>query len=185
MIIFGKGWHMRTIYLVSAATVFAVILAAGSVTAKESADAKVLNRWDGTWKHHTVVKPAAWTLVGSEQPGASAGEWILGNQFQQISGHTGNTHTLEIQRFDAKSGQYHKWAFDSDGGRSFWVGAWDDNSATMTWKYVDFGLGMEGKIVNRFTGDDKYETTLVLEDSQGNVLLDIRSGHSRIGGRPE
>lgn len=176
---------MNTVYRAAAAVGFLVIVAVGSGAAEESMDANVLNRWQGTWKNHTIVKPAAWTLVGSELPGASTGEWILGNQYQQISDHTGNTQTREIQRFDAESGQYHKWAFDSEGNSSFWVGAWDENSATMTWKYVDFGLGIEGEIVNRFTGDDKYETTLVLKDSRGNVLLDIRSRHSRIGGRSE
>ena len=55
----------------------------------------------------------------------------------------------------------------------------------MTWKYVDFGLGLEGEIVNRFTGADKYETTLVLKDSQGNVLLNIVSEHTRTSGRPD
>ena len=176
---------MRTICLASAALVFAVILAAGPVAAKEALDAGVLNRWDGTWKHHTVVNPAAWSLVAGEIPGATTGAWILGGQYQQISGHTGTTETREIQRFELRSGQYQKWAFDSTGGQSFWVGAWDETSETMTWKYMDFGLGIEGKIVNRFTGADKYETTLVLKDGQGNVLLNISSEHTRTSGRPE
>ena len=185
MIIFKKGWYMRTIYLASAAIVLVVILAAGSAAAKGSADAKVLTRWDGTWKHHTVVKPAAWSPVSGEIPGATTGEWILGGQYHQISGRTGTTETREIQRFELRSGQYQKWAFDSTGGQSFWVGTWDETSETMTWKYMDFGLGMEGKIVDRFTGADRYETTLVLKDSQGNVLLNIRSKHTRFAGGPE
>ncbi len=176
---------MGTIYPASATIVLVVILAAGSAAAEGSADAKVLTRWDGTWKHHTVVKPAAWSPVSGEIPGATTGEWILGGQYHQISGRTGTTETREIQRFELRSGQYQKWAFDSTGGQSFWVGTWDETSETMTWKYMDFGLGMEGKIVNRFTGADRYETTLVLKDSQGNVLLNIRSKHTRFAGGPE
>lgn len=178
-ITFGKGWYMRTICL-AAAIVFAVILAASSGAADKSPDAGVLDRWHGDWKHHTVVKPAAWSLVGAEITGTSTARWILEDHYQQVTGNSGDWQTREIHRFDADSGQYHKWVFDSDGGHSFWVGAWDVESETMTWKYMDFGLGMKGKIVNRFSGDAKYETTLILKDSQGNLLLDIRSQHTRI-----
>lgn len=176
---------MRTSYAAVAATVFAVILAAGSGAAEESMDASVLARWHGDWKHHTVVKPAAWSLAGTELSGTSTAQWILNGHYQQVTVRSGDKQTREIHRFDADSGQYHKWVFDSDGGHSFWVGAWDGESETMTWKYMDFGLGIEGKIVNRLTGDKKYVTTLFLKDSQGNVLLDIRSQHTRIGDQHE
>ena len=55
----------------------------------------------------------------------------------------------------------------------------------MTWKYMDFGLGIEGEIVNRFTGVGEFETTLVLKDGTGNVLLDIRSKHTRLVEQPD
>ena len=177
---------MRTIYRAATAIGFAVSLAAGSGAAKESMDATALARWHGDWKHHTVFKPAAWTPVNGVMTGAATGEWILGGQYQQISSHTGKTETTrEIHRFEVSSGRYHKWAFDSEGGSSFWIGAWDDKSETMTWEYVDFGSGWEGKIVDRFAGADKYETTLVLKDGQGKVLLDLRSEHTRTAGPPE
>ena len=172
---------MRTTCLAAAVAVFVVILAAGSGAAEKSMDARVLDRWLGNWKHHVIVKPAAWSLVGVELRGTSTAEWILSGRYQQVSSMSGDKETREIHRFDADSGQFHKWAFDSDGGHSFWVGAWDGKSGTMTWKYMDFGVGVEGEIINRFTGVDKYETTLVLRDSQGNELLDIRSQHTRIG----
>jgi hypothetical protein len=49
----------------------------------------------------------------------------------------------------------------------------------MTWKYVDFGGGIEGRIVDRFINDGKYQSTLILKDRTGNVLLDIQSEHVR------
>ena len=87
--------------------------------------------------------------------------------------------TREIHRYDAGSRQYHKWTFNSDGSHSFWIGDWDEESSTMTWKYLDFGGGIEGKIVDRFIGDGKYESTVILKDRSGTVLLDIRSEHVR------
>ena len=172
--------NLYRLFVTSAAMVIATALAAGPCLSKESDGRKVLKKWDGQWKHHTVVKPAAWTLVGAELSGASTAHWILNGQFQQVDSRSADEETREIHRFDADSGQYHKWTFDSNGTNSFWIGAWDPASATMTWKYVDFGLGIEGKIVDRFTGSDKCETTLFLNDSRGNVLLDIRSQLTRV-----
>ena len=50
----------------------------------------------------------------------------------------------------------------------------------MTWEYVDFGAGLEGKIVDRFVGDGKYESTVLMNNSAGKVLLDLRSTHTRM-----
>ena len=82
---------------------------------------------------------------------------------------------------DANSRQYHKWTFDSDGSASFWIGDWDEESSTMTWKYVDFGVGLEGKIVDRFISDSKYQSSVILKDRAGTLLLDIRSELVRTG----
>ncbi len=176
---------LNPIFVTTAAMVLTMVLATGPVFAKESAHVRVLDKWLGVWKHHTVVRPAAWSLIGAELSGTSSAEWILNGRFQQVSGRSGEQESREIHRFDATSGQYHKWAFDSDGGHSFWVGTWDEKTGTMTWNYMDFGLGIEGTIVNRFTGDEKYKTTLVLKDSTGNVLLDIHSEHTRPGEQPD
>ncbi len=144
-----------------------------------SAEIEVLNKWLGIWKFHTTLKPAAWSLKAKDLSGTSKTEWILDGHFQQISSQSGEHETREIHRYDAESNKYHKWAFNSDGGHSFWIGSWDEESSTMTWEYVDFGLGITGKIVNRFTSNGKYESTLGMKDSTGNVLLDIRSEHTR------
>ena len=160
--------------------VLATALCDGPVSAKESAKAKVLNKWHGSWKHHTELKPAAWSLKAAELSGTSTGRWILGGRYQQISSFSGAHETREIHRYDANSNAYHKWSFDSEGGHSFWVGAWDEKTGTMTWKYMDFGSGIEGKIVNRFSGEGKYETMLVMKDNMGNLLLKFQSEHTRM-----
>jgi len=49
----------------------------------------------------------------------------------------------------------------------------------MAWKYVDFGVGIKGKIVDHFTGDGKWHQTVILEDKKENVLLDIQVEHRR------
>ena len=44
----------------------------------------------------------------------------------------------------------------------------------MTWNYLDFsGIGINGKIIEQFKTNPEIETTVVMEDSKGNKLLDI------------
>ena len=168
----------------SVLTALLVVAAAWNATAEpppQSANAKILNRWLGSWKSHTLLKPAAWTPSSQELSGTSKSAWILDGRFQETFSRSDRHETREIQRYDANSRQYHKWTFDSDGSTSFWIGDWDEESSTMTWKYVDFGGGLEGKIVDRFISDGKYQSTVILKDRAGTLLLDIRSELVRTG----
>ena len=158
------------------------VVAALNATAEpppQAATAKILNKWLGTWKSHTVLKPAAWSPTSQELSGTSESVWILDAHFQETSSRSGTHETREIHRYDAGTRKYHKWTFNSDGSHSFWIGDWNEGTSTMTWKYVDFGTGIEGKIVDRFTSEGKYESTVFLKDREGTVLLDIRSEHVR------
>ena len=172
---------MKRLWVLPVLFVTATALIATAEPPQQSASAKALNKWLGTWKSHTVLKPAAWTPTSQELSGTSESVWILDGRFQQTSSRSGTHETREIHRYDAGSRKYHKWTFNSDGSHSFWIGDWDEDSSTMTWKYVDFGAGIEGKIVDRFTSDGKHESTVILKDRAGTVLLDIRSEHVRAG----
>ena len=170
---------MKAWWVMLALLVLATALTATAEPSQQSANAQALNRWLGSWKSHTVLKPAVWSLKSQELSGTSRSAWILDGRFQQTSSRSGKHETREIHRYDVGSNQFHKWTFNSDGSHSFWIGGWDEESSTMTWKYVDFGGGIEGKIVDRFISDGKYQSTLILKDRTGNVLLDIQSEHVR------
>ena len=170
---------MKAWWVMLALLVLATALTATAEPSQQSANAQALNRWLGSWKSHTVLKPAAWSLKAQELSGTSKSLWILDGHFQQTSSQSSKHETREIHRYDASSNQFHKWVFDSDGSHSFWIGNWDEESSTMTWEYVDFGAGIEGRIVDRFINDGKYQSTLILKDRTGNVLLDIQSEHVR------
>ena len=161
-----------------------VVLLTAYTTAIESASAaaddKVLGAWLGSWKSQVEFKPAAWSPKARELSGAAKAEWILNGRYQQISSHTGEYETRELQRFEPRSGKYHKWVFSSDGSNSFWIGGWDAESSTMTWKYIDFGAGLKGRIVDRFVSDEIYESTVLMMDGTGKMLLDVRSTHTRM-----
>ena len=170
---------MKQWWVMLALLVWATTLNATAEPSQQTVPAKVLNQWLGVWKSHTVLKPAAWSPEAKKLSGTSKAEWILDGNFQQISSQSGGHETREIHRYDKKSNKYHKWTFDSDGGNSFWIGGWNEETSTMRWANVDFGLGIKGRIVNRFLSQGKYESTLVMKDSKGNVLLDIQSEHTR------
>lgn len=168
----------------SSITLAVLVLVAAQVTtaipASQSAGEKALTKWVGTWACQIELKPAAWSPRARELAGTAKAEWILHGQYQQISSRTGEYETRELQRYEPRSGKYHKWVFSSDGSNSFWIGAWDAESATMTWEYVDFGAGLRGRIVDRFFSGGKYESSLRMEDNSGNVVLDVRSTLSRV-----
>ena len=176
---------MKRLWVLPALLAVAMASNATAEPPPQAAAAKILNNWLGTWKSHTVLKPAAWTPTSQELSGTSGSAWILDGHFQETFSRSGQHETREIQRYDANSKRYHKWTFDSDGSTSFWIGDWDKETSTMTWKYVDFGGGLEGKIVDRFIGDGKYESTVILKDRRGILLLDIRSEHVRTGKQAE
>ena len=164
-------------------TLTVILLLTASTTASgpatEAAGGKVLDRWLGSWKSRIEFKPAAWPLEAGERSGTAKAVWILNGRYQQISSRTEEYETRELQRYEPKSGRYHKWVFSSDGSNSFWIGAWDAESSTMTWEYVDFGAGLAGRIVDRFFSGGKYESSVLMKGSSGKVLLDVRSTKTR------
>ncbi len=170
---------MKRLIIIVMVILFAVPAMAIAKPALESAEIEVLNKWLGIWKFRTTLKPAAWSLKAKELSGTSKVEWILDKKFQEVSSQSDEHETREIHRYDAPSNKYHKWTFTSDGGTSFWIGSWDEEFSTMEWVYIDFGIGITGKIVDRFTSSVKYESTLVMKDGKGNVLLDIRTEYVR------
>ena len=170
---------MKQLFFTPATLVLATVLTATAEPARQSPEEKVLDKWCGSWRSHIVVKPAAWSLKAENVSATLKTEWILDGHFQQTFNQSDEHETRQIHRYDAKSKKYHKWDFNSDGGASFWIGDWNEEFLSMTWEYVDFGVGIKGKIVDRFIRDEKYESTFVMKDSVGNVLLDIRSENTR------
>ena len=160
-----------------------ILISAGTAatgSTSEAAGGRVLDRWLGMWKSQVEFKPAAWSPKARELSGTAKAEWILNGRYQQISSRTGEYETRELQRYEPVSGKYHKWVFSSDGTNSFWTGGWDAEASAMTWEYIDFGAGLKGSIVDRFISDRKYESTVLMKDSTGKVLLDVRSTQTRM-----
>ncbi len=138
-----------------AALVLLTAYTTASGPAKEAPGDTALKKWLGMWNSQIEIRPAAWSVKFQKLSGTVKAEWILNGRYQQISSHAGEYETRELQRYESKSGKYHKWVFSSDGSNSFWSGAWEDESATMTWEYVDFGAGLKARswIVLSATGN--------------------------------
>ena len=175
----GSSLRGNGMGLVAALTLAAAVPAAATAQTAESAGSAVLNRWLGTWDYQAVVSPAQWTPQSITVEGTTEVEWIVGGQFLQVSRRDSTAETHEIRRYEPSSQEYRKWIFGSDGTQSYWQGRWDSAASTMRWQYVDFGFGLAGSIEDRFISADRYESTVVLKDSAGNVLLDVRTDHAR------
>ena len=159
--------------------VVATSLIATAAFAQKSPEAEVLNGYVGSWKSHVVFKPSQWFPEGKRWVESNEIRWILDGHLQQIESYSDEEKNLQIQRSNEKSKRYERWDINVSGDASYWVGSWNEESKSMTWKYVDFGSGFTGKIVDRSIAEGKAMTSLFLEDVHGNVLLDGQIEHTR------
>ena len=146
---------------------------------------KVLDRWVGTWLSDVIINPCAWLAQGKQQSGIKEVKWILNGRFQESTVRSDGYEAREIQRYEPYAGQrkkYYKWVFSTERsfGQSYWTGTWDEESKAMTWE-LDYGA-VKGTMVESFADPDadRYDTTLVLKDAEGKVLLDIQAEHTRV-----
>ena len=78
-----KERNMKAWWVMLALLVLATALTATAEPSQQSANAQALNRWLGSWKSHTVLKPAAWSLKAQELSGTSKSLWILDGRFSR------------------------------------------------------------------------------------------------------
>lgn len=149
------------------------ILTTVAESAEMSSEMRVLDRYLGAWESEVVIRPSQWIPKQKERRETKNVEWILDNRFQQLASRSDEHETREIHRYDKHSKMYQKWTFDSDGGTGYWTGVWSARSATMTWT-LDFGV-IKGTMIDRFLDEDIYETTLIIKDSEGKLLLDVQA----------
>ena len=135
---------------------------------------KVLSRWHGDWERVVTINKSRWIPKKTIKKGVMDTKFILNKKYQESYVKDSDSESKEINRYDEASKKYNKWIFSSDGSTSFWYGDWDESRKTMTWNYLDFsGIGISGKIIEQFKTNPQIETTVIMEDSKGNKLLDI------------
>ena len=155
-----------------AVLVFVAPCIATEEAAQQSDESEVLNRYLGTWTSDTVFKPSKLFPEGKSSTRSNEFQWILDGKLQQTVGYFDEDQYLRIQRYNEKRKMYEMWIIHASGDASYWVGSWNDESMNMTWKYVDFGSGITGTMVDHVTSEGKGLTSLVLKDVHENLLLD-------------
>jgi len=160
--------------------VFATSLIATSATAQQASEVKVLNQWLGSWKSDVVIKSSKWVPERVQWTEKAEVQWIADRHMhmQLIVNGNDEQENLALQRYNQKSKNYEMWTFGPDNS-GYYVGSWDKESRTMTWRYVDFGVGITGKILDHFPNDGKWVQTVILKDKIGSVLLDIQVERTR------
>ena len=165
-------------------SVLAVVLFTFPVTtlakpAQQSEEIKVLNQWLGAWENRIVIKPSVWIADKEEFTGTKNVEWFLDGHFQQATSQNPHETTYEIFRYDHASKLYQRWSYNSEGITSFWTGAWDKETNTLTWQ-MEFSPHINGYIKDRFVGANTYKTEITLTDRKGTLLLDILIESTRV-----
>ena len=163
-------------------SVLIVVLLAASSTAAEAVQSYKrigeLGRYLGNWKVHSEIKSCVWVPKGEKRTGVTDAKLILAGKFVQSIERSEKQEQLQIAHYDQKKNAYLLWGFSSDGNTNFWVGTWDEKSKTMTWK-LNYGA-IRGTMINRFLGPDKFETTVVVTDAKGRLLLEARGTETRV-----
>jgi len=145
----------------------------------ESPELDVLNKFAGTWKTSTVLKPSVWIATETKVDGTRKAKWVLKNKFLKVIGKGGDVETREMNSFDQQRRIYTRWTFDSNGSIGHWRGRWNEEKMTMTWK-LDAAGTVEGEMTERLISDDKYEVTAEIKDNDGNLLLGVEAILTRI-----
>ncbi len=171
---------MRKLLLAVVGFTFITLQTAVTASSEKSSEIKVLDRWVGSWKSNVVAEPSAWILRGMKRVETRKVGWILNYQFQQTTIHSDDEESREIHCYNPKKKTYQKWTFNSKGENSYWSGRWNQKTKEMTWK-LEFVEGfLKGTMVDHFLTPDEYETTIVIEDMRGNVLVDGHVRHTRV-----
>ena len=170
---------MKKLFVVLGVVLCSATLTACVSFAQKTPEAEVLNGYVGTWKSEAVYKPSKWFPEGKRWVGTSDVnvKLILDGNLQQIEIHNDVEQILFIQRYNQKTNRYERWDIHASGISSYWLGSYNEEAKSMTWKYVDFGSGSSGTIVDQFS-EGKVTTSIIwrqqvlFKDVQGNVLLD-------------
>jgi hypothetical protein len=170
---------MKKLFVVLGVVLCSATLTACVSIAQKATEAEVLNHYVGTWKSEAVYKPSKWFPEGKRWVGTSDVnvKWILDGNLQQIEIYNDVEQILFIQRYNQKTNRYERWDIHASGISSYWLGSYNEEAKSMTWKYVDFGSGSSGTIVDQFS-EGKVNTSIIwrqqvfFKDVHGNVLLD-------------
>ncbi|PSW06174.1 hypothetical protein [Photobacterium lipolyticum] len=165
---------MKQIFVRLVVLVFASLLMTTAASAQQSAEDELLNNWLGNWKSTVVFKQSEWFPEGKTWVESNDIQWNLDGHLQQIVTLSDEEKHLTIQRYNKRIKRYERWVIHASGDSSYWIGTWDEKSTSMNWEYMDFGTGFTGTMVESSAGEGKSQTTLIMKDKYGNVLLDGR-----------
>ena len=133
---------------------------------------EVLEAWEGSWKSNVVFKHSILFPGGLSYSQSTKCNWILKDKFQQCMYQNMKDESLNFHRYDSKRKVFEKWTFNSKGETSYWTGKWNKTTKKLKWTMI-FPQGLKATIVDHFLTANKYETFFLIEDMQGNMLLDI------------
>jgi uncharacterized protein DUF1579 len=146
-----------------------------------SPEAKVLDRWVGTWKTEVVNRPSEWAPEAATTAGSITCKWVLGGKFVEESGSSlakGAEHRV-LWGYDSQRKAYRNWFFSSGGDTVEGAGTWDARTSTLT-TTSDAGSGRTGPATHHFLDADTCEWTYVVKDADGKVYLDVKGKHTQV-----
>ena len=143
-------------------------------TPKRSAELQVLERFVGNWD--TVVTDKSTgkkSKTTGQRKWSRKGHFVLFEEF--------DTSTKKEQHFLLtydRAGKVYRACFINESAVQDYVGAWDEESDTMTWKGTD-SSGNRHVGVERFIDRDHIEWSMVFTTPEGKVVLEVSAKATR------
>jgi len=133
--------------------------------------ARVLQRFVGTWTTDTTITRYDPPAVFRNRGEAEA-RWTIEGRFVEFRSRTipPGSSDLQVMTYEAESGRFVQWLFDSSGYVHQAYGRWVSDTSTLTWE-GEVG-GTTFIIHDRFEGADLV-WSLVRKDGRGRVLQTI------------
>jgi Protein of unknown function (DUF1579) len=158
----------------------ALVALTGCRTFETNDDPAVLDRFLGRWNTEALIRSHAPTVREVRTVGravcrrALEGRYV---EFRTTSVDPPGAAELQIMTYDAATGIYRQWVFDSDGYRHELSGRWDPATSTLRWEGdVD---GARVVIDDRWVSRGRLEWTLTRTAAGGRLLQTIRGVVSR------
>lgn len=167
---------MKTLAWLPAAALFLAACAHAQAPRGEGAlpphAARVLQRFVGTWTTDTTITrhdPHA----TFHNRGEAEARWTIEGRFVEFRSRTipPGRSDLQVMTYDAESGRFVQWLFDSSGYVHQAYGRWVSHASTLTWE-GEIG-GTTFVISDRFEGEDLV-WSLVRKDDRGRVVQTIQ-----------
>jgi hypothetical protein len=155
------------------------LLCLPTISAADTVEDKLLDKFVGTWKNTVTVHTAQWNPQEKKQTGDTICKRTLGGAFVQEWGkHSDGSTGMTMYSWDKDRRHYRSWWFGSEGMSSESVGVWDEKEQKMEWRANEAGYNT--RAFQQFVSDDEIKWEVVVRNPAGDIVYKMTGNAKRV-----